>query len=864
MTVRPLTATYRMQFSKDFTFEDARRLVPYLRDLGVSHLYASPVFHARAGSTHGYDVIDHDAFNPELGGAEGFRALVEALHAEGLGLIADIVPNHAGIGGFSNARWRDVLEFGRRSRNARFFDIDWAHGPLVLPVLDAPLGEVLAAGRIRLVHENGRIQLAIDGDRLPVRPKTAADLLSRAAAQAGNAEAEALAREWAELEALRPAATGRRMRRERIGELLSDPVLTAALDRVLAAADLPAAIAEQHYRPMYWREGAGAINYRRFFDITDLAGLRVEEPAVFEAVHRLPLALVKEGSLDGLRVDHVDGLADPAAYARQLRERAGPGVTIHVEKILGVGEQLRAWPVDGTTGYETLNLINGLFVDPSGYRVFADRLAAAGMDGGDQERTETAKREVLERSFGAELDVLARLGADLSRRVGHPVRLGTMREIIIELIAALPVYRTYITATAEPEDRHVLAAAAASARHRLSRGAKRALATLIDILGAGAVDTEAATFIRRFQQLSGPAMAKGYEDTELYRYIALSSVNEVGSHLARPSVSIDHFHETCAETARRGLRSLTPLSTHDTKRGADTRARINVLSEIADEWLAACDRWHERHRALRTRRNDVSEAPDRVDEDLVYQTLFGAWPISAERLGGYLIKAMREAKRRTTWIDQNETYETAVVSFASELAEGERGTAFRSELEEFVGRLAPAGRRNGLSQTVLQLTVPGVPDIYRGSEFWEHVLVDPDNRRPVDWDARIEALGARVAGVPESDEAGTVKQGTIARLLALRAEQRELYGTGSYDPLPVTGAQDVIAFARRKDGVAAVTAAGTRALAPRSGDVVVDLGTAEPMRWRLVIGARDVRQEGRMLRIDRASLPTVVVGTRRS
>ena len=363
----------------------------------------------------------------------------------------------------------------------------------------------------------------------------------------------------------------------------------------------------------------------------------------------------------------------------------------------------------------------------------------------------------------------------------------------------------------------------------------------------------------------GPAMAKGSEDTELYRYIALASVNEVGSHLTRPYVSIDDFHTNFAEIADRGLRSLTPLSTHDTKRGADTRARLNVLSEMSDAWLDACERWHRRHAGIRTRRNDVSEAPDRVDEDLIYQTILGAWPIDAARLKAYLLKAMREAKRHTSWIDTNDTYEDGVITFATALVAGPEGESFRRELEEMLETVAPAGRRNSLSQTVLQLTVPGVPDIYRGSEFYEHVLVDPDNRRPVDWTARIESLGKRGDGsAPDDDDSGIAKQWIIARVLALRGEDPKLFLEGGYDPLPVTGAQDVLAFARRHNGAHAVVIAGTRALGPRFGDVVVDLGSNETLRGRTVVGAREVRQEGRLLRVDRTALPTVVMGTPRA
>lgn len=687
MTERPkLTATYRLQFSKDFTFADAKALVPYFRSLGVSHIYASPIFRARAGSAHGYDVVDHDAVNPELGGDEGLRAFSESLREVGIGLIADIVPNHAGVGGTGNVRWQDVLEFGRRSRNARFFDIDWNAGPLVLPILEDRPETLAAAGRFGVAFDgrSGRLVLTLDSQRLPLRPKTVSQLLTEAGRALNRTDVEETARSWAELETLRAAGSGRRERRGALMAALSDPAVMAHVEKALTPARAAEIVAEQHYRLMYWREGAAQINYRRFFDINELAGLRVEEPAVFDAVHRLPLALVREGILDGLRVDHIDGLADPEGYCRRLREAVGPDVTIHVEKILGAEEPLPDWGVEGTTGYETLNLINGLFVDPAGYARLAEALTALGIEGDVESRIRAAKAEVLGRSFHAEIEGLARLGADLSRQHGHPVRLRTMREILVALIAALPVYRTYITGTARDEDIRLLKSAAEIARPDLRRGAKRAMATLVAMLSEGGGDPESASFIRRFQQLTGPAMAKGYEDTELYRNVVLASVNEVGSHLTRPFLSIDGFHKAMADVAERGLTSLTPLSTHDTKRGADTRARLNALSERARDWIAVVDGWRERHAVLKVRLGDGAEAPDAIDEWIIYQTIAGTWPISAERIEGYLTKAMREAKRHTSWMDPNEPYEQAALAFARALVEGDDGAEFRRELEAFL------------------------------------------------------------------------------------------------------------------------------------------------------------------------------------
>lgn len=863
MTERPtLLATYRLQFSKDFTFADATALVPYLRALGVSHLYASPIFRAREGSEHGYDVIDHDAISSELGGEEGLRALAAAVREVGLGLIADIVPNHAGVGGTGNVRWQDVLEFGRRSRNARFFDIDWAAGPLVLPILeDRP--EVLAgAGRFGLAFDgrSGRVVLTLGDQRLPLRPKTVSRLLTKAGEALQRPDLVSAAQTWSELETLRAAGSGRRERRGAIVAALQEPEVAEQVLRTPSADEALAILGEQHYRLMYWREGAQAINYRRFFDINELAGLRVEEPAVFDAVHRLPLALVREGILDGLRVDHVDGLADPTGYCARLRAAVGPDVSIHVEKILGADEPLPDWAVEGTTGYETVNLINGLFVDAAGYGQLAGALAGLGVEGDVEARIHAAKAEILERSFHAEIEGLARLGADLSRRHGHPVRLRTMREILIALIAALPVYRTYITETARPEDVAILKAAAETSRPALRRGAKRAMQTLVSMLCEGGSDPDSAAFVRRFQQLTGPAMAKGYEDTELYRSVVLASVNEVGSHLTRPTVPIPAFHKAMSEVAARGLTSLTPLSTHDTKRGADTRARLNALSEMPSTFLEAFARWRSDHEPLRSRLSNGREAPDTVDEWILYQTLIGAWPVSRVRIEGYLTKAMREAKRHTSWTDPDEGYEAATLAFAAALVEGDAGAGFRRDLQAILAELDPAGRRNTMAQTVLQLTVPGIPDIYRGSEFMEFVLVDPDNRRPVDWGARIEALRAGT-GPWVSEDPDAAKQRLIASVLALRRSYPGVFRFGDYQPLSVVGADDVLAFARHYDGQSMVVATAVRAAPTKDGTVVVDVGALPPSRWHAVTGGTEVRSEGRLLRIGRGSLPTVVLSS---
>lgn len=860
MTARPLRATYRIQFEASFGFAEAEALVPYWAELGVSHVYASPIFQARPGSRHGYDIVDHGAINPELGGEAGFRRFARALAEAGLGLILDIVPNHAGIGGPHNPRWLDVLEFGPRAASARFFDIDWRRGPLTLPILDGEVDTLVADGTIRagVDPDEARLVLRVYDHVLPLRPETVAELLADIRAP-GFAAAE----RWAELDTRPPdgaTATGDEIaeRRAALGAVLADPAVAAALEARLAdPVRLAAVLAEQHWQLLHWRRAARSLGYRRFFDITDLAGLRVEDPAVFEAVHALPVALVRDGAADGLRVDHVDGLADPAGYAQALRGAVGADATIHVEKILGPDEPLRPWPIDGTTGYETLNAINGLFVDPDGYARLARHLGDLGVAGTPEERLKAAKCEILETSLAAELRVLAAMAtALLRRRSGLPVARTTVRRALAAWIAALPVYRTYIAGAVSPEDERLVRDAAAAAREDLGRLGRRVLDGLVEVMLAAGDDPAAARFVVRLQQLSGPAMAKGYEDTELYRFPALLSVNEVGSHLDRPSLTIEAFLERIERTGRDWPLNLIPLATHDTKRGADTRARLNLLSEMTEEWIRLTRLWHDRHRRLR-RTVDGAPAPDAIDEAIVYQTLFGAWPVSRERIEEYLTKALREAKRHTAWTRQNPGYEAAALGFAAGLLEGEGGRTFRAEMDDLATRLAVPARRHGLAQTALQLTLPGVPDLYRGTEFWDHSLVDPDNRRPVDWDERRAGLRLKAPPPLDKDRQGFAKQRLTAALLGLRRTEPALFGGGTIQRLASLGATDILAFARKAGDRALVVAVATRALVPDEAVLV-----ALPFhRWSLRAipwgGPADVVDNA--LRLERGHLPFVAV-----
>ncbi|MEJ1156855.1 malto-oligosyltrehalose synthase [Prosthecomicrobium sp. N25] len=852
-----LRATYRLQFEKDFTFADAERLVPYLVDLGVSHLYASPIFQARPGSRHGYDIVDHAAVNPELGGEAAFRSFARACKAAGLGIMLDIVPNHAGIAGSDNAAWLDALEFGPRSLLASRFDIDWRRGPVTLAVLDAPLADVVAAGRIRAEVDApaGRILAVWHDTRLPLRPASYAGLADPG--QDGEG-AEAFAA-WAATDDLALPAEERDRLRDGLAAALADPVFMRAVQARLADPDrLADLLGRQNFRLVPWQLGAAALTYRRFFDITDLAGLRVEDPDVFEALHRLPLGFVREGLVDGLRVDHVDGLADPEGYCRRLRAAVGSDVTIHLEKILGPDEELRDWPVDGTTGYEYLNRINGLFVDPDGYARLAGYAGSLGLPGTPEERVADAKREILATGLRGELRTLAALAAGLVKgRGAEDLPRAALRRALVELIAALPVYRTYIAGEVSAEDRRLLATAAEEAAARLGPIGRRALEAVLGLLLFAPGRPGPDRFRRRFQQLSGPAMAKGYEDTELYRFPGLLSVNEVGSHLTHPATAPEAFHAAAARIAERHPACLVALSTHDTKRGSDTRARLNLLSEMPDDWLALCRAWSERHAPLR-RRVEGGPAPDAVDEAFLYQTLFGAWPVSADRVAEYWTKALREAKRHTAWVGGDPAYEAAAMDFARALLEGPDGEAFRADMAGLVERTCVAGRRNGLSQTVLQLTMPGVPDVYRGSERWDPVLVDPDNRRPLDWEAITAGLAAEVLPDLERDHDGLAKQRVVADLLALRGASPHLFVGAPYQPLAPVGAGGVVAFMRRTRDEALVVAVSTRALAPGEDVVAVPVPLQRwSLRQSIVGGPAEVADNA--LRLRRSALPLAVV-----
>jgi (1->4)-alpha-D-glucan 1-alpha-D-glucosylmutase len=835
--LRARGATYRVQLHAGFTFDDAAAIVGYLAALGVTHLYCSPYLQAAPGSTHGYDVVDHGRLNSELGGAAGHRRMVDALAGVGLGQVLDIVPNHMALAGRANAWWWDVLENGPSSRFAGYFDIDW-HPPqrkltatVLMPVLGDQYGRVLEAGELVLERQRGSFAVRYHDHEAPISPRTLAGLLAKAAARAGSEELESLAVVFGRLPhgrrtdraAVAERHRGKEVLRARLADLCqARPEVAAAIDAEVGAVNrdpdaLDDLLGQQNYRLAYWRTGAEELSYRRFFDIETLAGLRVEDEAVFADTHRLILGLVADGTLDGLRVDHVDGLADPEGYLERLRDATG-GVYVVVEKILQADEDLPgSWPVAGTSGYGFLNLVSQLFVDAR--HDGAMRACYARFTGQETrygEVAHAAKHQIMREDLVAEVERLTGLLADVCerhrRQRDHTRR--ELRDALREVIASFGVYRTYVRPAhhAHPAhaarpgqsgyqvtaaDRaHVAAAVDAAWRRRPDLDAEL-LGFIGELLTGAYPGTAEADFVVRFAQVSAPVMAKGVEDTAFYRYQPLISLNEVGGDPGRFGRGPEDFHRAMADAARRWPEAMLTLSTHDTKRSGDVRARISVLSELPEAWESAVIRWADHNNR---HRQDIW--PDRNAEYLLYQTLVGAWPVGPARAASFMQKAAREAKVHTSWIDPDADYDDALAAFvAAVLADRD----FVADLERFLAehRIVERGRVNSLAQTALLLTCPGVPDLYQGTELWDLSLVDPDNRRPVDYERR-RALLDRLAGAgPEAalaraDEGGP-KLWLIHRVLGHRRRRPEAYGPGSgYEPLRVTGpgAGHAVAFAR--------------------------------------------------------------------
>ncbi len=711
---KPPAATYRLQLREGFGFAEAAELAGYLAALGVSHVYLSPILQAAPGSAHGYDVVDHRSVSEELGGDEAFRAMAARFREHGLSIVLDIVPNHMAIPApesLNTAFW-DVLREGPDSAFARWFDIDWADGDVVLPVLGSPGDEARPDGDVMRYHEH-------------VFPSGG------------------------------------------------------------------------HYRLGYWREEDP--NYRRFFDISSLIALCPEDQEVFDRTHALTLRLVRKGLVEGLRVDHPDGLADPRGYLRKLAEHP---IWVVAEKILTDDEELPTdWPCAGTTGYDALGMVGGLFADPSGDKPLTE--AYTRLTGGPGDFTgieREAKRFAAERLLGPEVRRLAALLA----RVLPDEDPEALHRVLVELLVAMPVYRTYLVPgeEASAQDLEVVAQTAAEARAALPPDAPLDAVVPL-LLGLAGRDPLRDEFLVRFQQTSAPMMAKGVEDTAFYRWSRLVSLNEVGGDPLRFAVAPEEFHAYCERTARDRPATMTTLSTHDTKRQEDVRARLNVLTELPEEWIAAVGRWRDRARG----------GPLDADLDyLMWQTLVGAWPLTGERLREYLLKAMREAKTRTSWIDQDQSYEEAVLAHADAVL---ADPTLADDLSRFVERIAPYARANSLGQKLVQLTMPGVPDVYQGCELTGLSLVDPDNRRPVDYARCRDLLACLDAGTVPADLDGE-KLLVTSRALRLRGEHPDWF-TGEYRPLEVTGPAAEHALAYRRGGAVVVVTRLPAGLERRGG-----------------------------------------------
>lgn len=815
------TATYRVQLHEGFTFDDAAALVPYLAALGISHLYCSPILQAAPGSTHGYDVVDPGQLSHELGGAAGFSRLVEAVTDHGLAIVVDIVPNHMALAGSANRWWWDVLEDGPASRYAGHFDIDWGRddpeaGPSVLvPILGDHLGRVLEAGELGLARRGGTVVVTYHDHELPLSPRSLDAMLRAAAARAGSAELAALADDLGRLPhaaRISPTAIERRHRgkvelRRRLAALVQlEPSLAEAIDAALAAvvADVDAfdaLLARQNYRLAHWRIADEQLDYRRFFNITTLVGVRVEDERVFQESHRLLGDLLATGQVAGLRVDHIDGLRDPAGYLERLRALA-PDAYVVVEKILQPGEGLpEAWPVQGTSGYDHLIAVNDLFVDPAGELAMTKAYAAlTGEERTFAEVADAAKRHVMGEELAAETErltgLLTQVCAPRRRHRDHTRR--ELREVLVEVLAAMGVYRTYVVPGTEPapEDRAQVAAALATATARRPDLDGELLALLGRVLvldEPGEVEHELAV---RFQQLSAPVMAKGVEDTAFYRYGRLLALNEVGGDPGCFGSTPAQHHEHCAHLARHWPDTMLTLSTHDTKRSADVRARLALLSELPEAWAAAVHRWMAHNEPHRPRRG-----PGAQDELALYQTLVGAWPIDPDRVVATMSKSTKEAKVHTSWTAPDEAYDADVEVFVRAVL-ADRG--FVADLEAFLAehRLVEQGRATSLAQTALLLTGPGVPDLYQGTELWDLSLVDPDNRRPVDHARRAALLDELHQASPEEALAhlddGGAKLWLIAQVLRHRRRHPEHLERGRYEPLVVEGPQadHAVAFSR--------------------------------------------------------------------
>ena len=835
MKALPLRATQRLQFHKGFTLDDAVPLVPYFAQLGISHLYASPLLSARAGSMHGYDVVDPTSVNPELGGEPALRRLVAALREHDMGLILDIVSNHMAVGGADNPWWLDLLEWGRLSPYSEFFDIQWhspdplLKGQLLMPFLGSDYGEALQSGTLTLHFDaaHGAFHVEHYEHRFPICPRDYAAILG------ADELLKPLADRFSALayqdDAYAEAAWLKQALAERATEVLE------LIERRLTEFDgrtpegfkrLHHLLEQQAYRLASWRTAADDINWRRFFDVNELGGLRVERTAVFEATHGKIFELISQGLVDGLRIDHIDGLADPRGYCRKLRRRVDSlsperHLPIFVEKILGEGETLREdWQVDGTTGYEFMNQLSLLQHHPEGFAPLAEVWTRhSERPSAFIEEARLARQQILNGSLGGDFESVAQALLQVARDdvMTRDLTLGAIRRALQELIVHFPVYRTYISARGRSaDDDKVFQQALDGARTTLGEGDWPVLEHLENWLGGQPWRNRPVGRERkmlkhacvRFQQLTSPAAAKAVEDTAFYRSAVLLSRNDVGFSTEQFSAPLAEFHAINQQRLQAFPDNLLATATHDHKRGEDTRARLAVLSECAPWYVEQVEHW----RTLAAPLRDDAATPSAGDELILYQVLLGSWPLDQaedfegyhQRLWQWQQKALREAKLQSSWSAPNEAYEQGVEAFLTRLLLTEEGRPLRSAINNAAQAIAPAGALNGLAQTLLRLTVPGVPDLYQGDEFWDFSLVDPDNRRPVDFTARQQALNTP----PDIGELlfnwrdGRIKQTLIAHILALRKAHPQVFRSGRYTALEVVGqhAERVVAFCREHQG----------------------------------------------------------------
>jgi (1->4)-alpha-D-glucan 1-alpha-D-glucosylmutase len=874
-------ATYRVQFNAGFTFRDAREIAPYLAELGISDIYASPILKARKGSTHGYDVVDASALNPELGTEDDFTALHEELRRLGMGLLLDVVPNHMAASG-ENAWWMSVLENGPESRFRHyFFKRDASPDKVLLPILGRPYGDTLESREIRLGFDADGFFFTYYDKRLPLAPSSYRLVLRRCVDSVPHEGVAIELRELVEGDATVPNSKFLKETLWRIYE--QDAPFRDALDRAVEAINgevdaLDALLDAQWYRLAYWRIASEKINYRRFFDVTDLVGLRVEDPEVFEARNRRTLELIAEGKVTGLRIDHIDGLFDPIGHMRKLQVRLGDDkFYVVVEKILARGEELPpAFPVDGTTGYDFLDAVNALFVDPAGLAELDDFYRRfTGLTQSFEDICYERKKQVIAELFSGEMrglgkELAALAMADRNARDFAPAEL---LAALTEVTACMRVYRTYIRdGGVTDEDRAALAGAIAEARRRTAASLDPGLFVFLDLVllvhpppYLGEERERWLTFVMRWQQFTGRVIAKGVEDTAFYNYNRLVSLNDVGGDPGRRGDfdPLAEFHAHNARRHRAWPHTLNATSTHDTKRSEDVRARINVLSEMPAAWARQVRRWSRMTAHLRP-----GGVPAPNEEMLLYQTLVGAWPLDESRLKQYVEKAAREAKTSTSWITPNAEYERSLLEYAGALLQDEK---FRADLARFQRRIAFHGFLNALSQTVLKATAPGVPDFYQGTELWDYSLVDPDNRRPVDYEARASLLrkmqgAVDIATLLRRWHDGRVKLYVTWKTLALRSRFAELFRDGDYTPLD--GGPNVCAFTRSLGGVT-VAVAVPRLTTQLTKPGVVPLGDAWPERslplsgsWRNIFTGEDLAGEPIGLRNLFASFPVAVLEPR--